>query len=225
MLELHIKEHPNCLSKSYNYKPRRKSKVVVKKERESPYEIPTVKNSTNTDNQHGQYVAPNAIQAIPQTMYQQTPGQMANGYLANGYTSMIQNQALQQNYANMLVGAAIAYQNGFGMGYVPGNGTSSTLHNYANAGYSNYTGKTLTCLPGFSSIYQQKHFGSETSSNSPSGSTIMSGPNSPADSVGMNSPSPGANNDGEYNIQYQQMYQQQATMSMGNNLYQQGFDE
>ncbi|EFA04654.1 transcription factor Sox-3 [Tribolium castaneum] len=154
---VHMKEHPD-----YKYRPRRKTKTLLKKDKYPLGASSLIPTSDPTR------TAPSAVQQVSsRDMYQ-----MPNGYMPNGYM-MHDPGAYQQQYTGSNYGrydmSQMQYMNGYGYG--------ATVPQSAGSPYG----------------MQQ------TSSHSPSGSSIKSEPVSP--SSGLHTPTPGVKR--EYGQQQQ----------------------
>ncbi|KAJ6222412.1 hypothetical protein RDWZM_000957 [Blomia tropicalis] len=87
---VHMKEHPD-----YKYRPRRKTKTLMKKEK---YPIGTGLTGLSSDPSRTAAAAAAAVQQVSRDMYQM------NGYMANGYPMM--HEAYQQHAASYGTAAA-----------------------------------------------------------------------------------------------------------------------
>ncbi|XP_046676975.1 transcription factor Sox-2-like [Homalodisca vitripennis] len=169
---VHMKEHPD-----YKYRPRRKTKTLLKKDK---YPLATgglLPNSQSDLSRNPSAGGVGGQQVVGRDMYQQ----MTNGYMPNGYM-MHDPSAYQQHhsYGSHMTGGYPRYD----MSQMHPN--SSTL-NYMNGGsYGMYTGAGGTVPGGAGSPY---HSMQQTGSHSPSGSSIKSEPVSPS-SAGLHTPTP-----------------------------------
>ncbi|XP_011152903.1 transcription factor Sox-2 isoform X3 [Harpegnathos saltator] len=229
---VHMKEHPD-----YKYRPRRKTKTLMKKEKFTPAGMAAVGGMLGVDQRQVGTGAGPQSSSLTRDMYmvQQTNGYMPNGhatahhYLMHDPTTATVAAAYQQHqavaYSGHMSGAAATaasyprYPDA--MSHHMGGGSPSPINSYMN-GYSGYPGTTV---PGGSpSPYHQAQSGSQMSSHSPSGSSIKSEPTSPA-SGGIHTPTPtGPTSAGaaagqavkrEYMGQQQQQQQQQQPNQQG----------
>ncbi|XP_032682904.1 transcription factor Sox-1a isoform X2 [Odontomachus brunneus] len=195
---VHMKEHPD-----YKYRPRRKTKTLLKKEKFTPAGMAAVGGMLGVEQrQVGAGGGPQSS-SLTRDMYmvQQTNGYMPNGhatahhYLMHDPTSATVAAAYQQHqavaYSGHMSGAAATaasyprYPDA--MSHHMSGGSPSPINSYMN-GYT--SGYASTTVPGGSpSPYHQAQPGSQMSSHSPSGSSIKSEPTSPA-SGGIHTPTP-----------------------------------
>ncbi|XP_029669453.1 transcription factor Sox-2-like isoform X2 [Formica exsecta] len=184
---VHMKEHPD-----YKYRPRRKTKTLLKKEK-----FPLAGGVTGVGGMlvdQRQVVTSGGPQ---QPQLSRDVYQMSNGYMPNGYMMHDPTAAYQQhvaygghmgNAAAAAAASAAAYPRYDPMSHHMGGGSPSPINNYMNG----YGGYGATTVPGGSpSPYHQAQPGSQMSSHSPSGSSIKSEPTSPA-SGGIHTPTPTA---------------------------------
>lgn len=183
---VHMKEHPD-----YKYRPRRKTKTLLKKEK-FPLGggVPGVGGMLVDQRQVGTSGGPQQPQ-LSREVYQMSNGYMPNGYMMHDPTAAYQQHVAYGGHmggtAAAAAASAAAYPRYDPMGHHMGGGSPSPI-NYMN-GYSGYGGTTV---PGGSpSPYHQPQPGSQISSHSPSGSSIKSEPTSPA-SGGIHTPTPTA---------------------------------
>lgn len=187
---VHMKEHPD-----YKYRPRRKTKTMLKKEK-FPLGGSNVAVSGMLVDQR--QVAGSAVGGPPQQsqlsreMYHQMPnGYMPNGYMMHDPTAYQQHVAYNSHMGGPAVSAPatvtnMSYQR-YDMGHHMNTGSPNTLNSYMN-GYSGF-------VPGSTpSPYQQTQTGSQ--SHSPS-SSIKSEPTSPAS---MPAPTPTPTNNGSSSV-------------------------
>ncbi|XP_014484678.1 PREDICTED: transcription factor Sox-1a-like isoform X2 [Dinoponera quadriceps] len=194
---VHMKEHPD-----YKYRPRRKTKTLLKKEKFAPASMAAVGGMLGVDQrQVGTAGGPQAT-SLTRDMYmvQQTNGYMPNGhaaahhYLMHDPTSATVAAAYQHQavtYSGHMSGgpASTASYPRYpdAMSHHMGGGSPGSINSYMN-GYT--SGYASTTVPGGSpSPYHQAQSGSQMSSHSPSGSSIKSEPTSPA-SGGIHTPTP-----------------------------------
>lgn len=180
---VHMKEHPD-----YKYRPRRKTKTLLKKDK-----FPLTGGVTGVggmlvdQRQVGTSGGPQQPQ-LPRDVYQMSNGYMPNGYMMHDPTAAYQQHVAYGGHMGGAAAASAAYPRYDPMGHHMGGGSPSPINNYMN-GYSGYGGTTV---PGGSpSPYHQAQPGSQMSSHSPSGSSIKSEPTSPA-SGGIHTPTPTA---------------------------------
>ncbi|XP_044752014.1 transcription factor Sox-2-like [Coccinella septempunctata] len=152
---LHMKEHPD-----YKYRPRRKTKNSLKKDK---FPLGATSVLQNSD----------VSRSMPSSAVQQVTARdvypMPNGYMPNGYLMHHEASAYQQQYGGASYGR-------YDMGQMQHNA-------YMNGGYGHYGAPTVPNSAGSPYAMQQP-----SSSHSPSGSSIKSEPVSP--SSGLHTPTP-----------------------------------
>lgn len=172
---VHMKEHPD-----YKYRPRRKTKTLLKKDK---YPLATgslLQNSSSEVSRNSASTASGVQQVVSRDMYQ-----MTNGYMPNGYM-MADPSAYQQHHSAYTSHMAASGYPRYDMSQMHPN--SSSLNSYMNgASYGMYGAPTGGTVPGgagspYHSSMQQP------GSHSPSGSSIKSEPVSP--SSGLHTPTP-----------------------------------
>uniref|UniRef100_A0A1B6EDZ1 HMG box domain-containing protein n=1 Tax=Clastoptera arizonana TaxID=38151 RepID=A0A1B6EDZ1_9HEMI len=169
---VHMKEHPD-----YKYRPRRKTKTLLKKDK---YPLATGSLLPNANNDSRNSVSASAgVQQVVSSreMYQQ----MTNGYMPNGYMMHPDPSAYQQHsaYGSHMTGGYPRYD----MSQMHPNSGSLNYMNGSSYGMSPYGG---TVPGGAGSPY---HTMQQSGSHSPSGSSIKSEPVSPS-SAGLHTPTP-----------------------------------
>ncbi|XP_054283104.1 transcription factor Sox-2-like [Macrosteles quadrilineatus] len=166
---VHMKEHPD-----YKYRPRRKTKTLLKKDK---YPLATgglMPNSQDLSRNPGGGVG--GQQVVGRDVYQQ----MTNGYMPNGYMMHDPSAYQQHSYSSHMAGGYPRYD----MSQMHPN--SASLNYMNGASYGMY-GSTAGSVPtGAGSPY---HSMQQTGSHSPSGSSIKSEPVSPS-SGGLHTPTP-----------------------------------
>ncbi|XP_017483454.1 PREDICTED: transcription factor Sox-2-like [Rhagoletis zephyria] len=165
---VHMKEHPD-----YKYRPRRKTKTLMKKEK---YPIGTGLGSLASDQSRSAAAAAAAVQQVSRDMYQM------NGYMANGYPSMM-HEAYQQHAASYGTAASMAANGGlYGrydmsqmtmpggsmpMAYMNGSSNYSSMAPMSASAYSSM-GSSASPMSGTGSSLSIKSESSGHSGNSPS---------------------------------------------------------
>lgn len=182
---VHMKEHPD-----YKYRPRRKTKTLLKKEK-FPLGggVPGVGSMLVDQRQVGTSGGPQQPQ-LPRDVYQMSNGYMPNGYMMHDPTAAYQQHVAYGGHMGGAAASAAAYPRYDPIGHHMGGGSSSPINNYMN-GYSGYGGAVSSSSP--QSSYHQGQPGSQVSSHSPSDqSSIKSEPPPSPSSGGIHTPTPTA---------------------------------
>ncbi|XP_057331906.1 transcription factor Sox-2-like isoform X2 [Microplitis mediator] len=169
---VHMKEHPD-----YKYRPRRKTKTLLKKDKFPLGSGVPVGSMLSVDQRQV-----NPSNAPQQSQLSRDLYQIPGGYVTNGYMMHDPTGAYQQHPG---YGGPLAGYPRYDMSHM-GGGNSSPLNSYVN-GYGSYGASTIPA--GSPSPYHSAQPGSQMSSHSPSGSSIKSEPTSPA-SGGIHTPTP-----------------------------------
>lgn len=90
---VHMKEHPD-----YKYRPRRKTKTLLKKDKYPLGSAGTLLSAANTVNQETR-ISTSAVSAVQQVTSREMYHQMSNGYLPNGYLMQHDASNYQQHHA------------------------------------------------------------------------------------------------------------------------------
>lgn len=165
---VHMKEHPD-----YKYRPRRKTKTLLKKDK---YPLATGGLLPNSQTDLSRSTPGGGGQMVGRDMYQQ----MTNGYMPNGYMMPDPSAYQQHSYSSHMASGYPRYD----MSQMHPN--SPSLNSYMNGGsYGGMYATTGTTVPGGAgSPYHM-----QPGSHSPSGSSIKSEPVSPS-SGGIHTPTP-----------------------------------